>query len=120
MGDDLTEKDNEVLGSETEEESDQQREGVLKTAAELIELVTKYFKEQASFIAYDSFFGPLEGFKKRFAAGIISSFIFGVAAIFISVGLLLLLTTYVTPWVAYLSIGVILLITGSAVRRKEK
>lgn len=96
------------------------KEGILKTAIELFELLTVYLREQASSIVYDSFFGPLEAFKKNFMRGIISAFVFGIAAIFLAVGVLFLLTMFVAAWIVYISIGVVLLIIGLSLNRKAK
>ncbi|MBS3909208.1 MAG: phage holin family protein [Actinobacteria bacterium] len=86
---------------------------LVESILDLFEVSSTYLRQQVKQVVDESVAGPI-GIAAKKAAFIILAFtLFSIAAIFISVGLFLLLATLVGYILAYLIIGVVLVIFGA-------
>lgn len=85
----------------------------IQLSTELLELGGTYLRQQLESIIETSVAKPLKRAGLTVAATILAAFVFGLAVIFIAVGLFLLLVKFVGAyWIAYLIIGASLLLIG--------
>jgi len=85
---------------------------LVESVLELFEVTSTYVRQEVKRVVDESIAGPI-GVAARKAAFILLAFtLFSIAAIFISVGLFLLLATLIGYILAYLSIGIVLVIFG--------
>lgn len=102
------------------EEDQTQEKNPAQLVIELVELMVKYVREQAQFIAYDSFFAPMEQTKKKIFGAIVGAFAIGVSFIFLGIGFVFGLMVFLPAWAAYLLIGVVLLVVGIVAASRGK
>lgn len=103
-----------------DEANNEEKSSGVDTALDLVETIITYIKEQISKVTHDSFFGPLENFRNSLFVGIISAFLFGSAAIFLSISFILLLQRFVGGWLSYFIVAVALILAGLAMNRGKK
>jgi hypothetical protein len=105
-------------GKEKNENKSRYESGV-QSALDLVELVITYVKEQLAKMTYESFFAPLNSFKISLVSGIVSAFLFGSAAIFLAIALVLLLMQFFAPWLSFAIIALILMVAGLLLSRRN-
>lgn len=94
---------------------------MIKLIVELIELASLYVRQQVKMTMDKSVADPLRKAGLAVAAAILSAVIFGLAAIFITVGLFLLFVRIVgAAWIAFLITGIVLLIAGAIASRRGR
>jgi len=101
---------------------EEKKDSLLKSIVDLIELLIAYVRQELKSTVDSSLAEPLRKAGKKVGIAIFVAFIMSVAAIFIAVGLFQLLATLLgATWIAYLVIGVILIIFGvvAGVRSKD-
>lgn len=114
-------KKGEVLpGEEKNTSENKKNKGSAKTTIELIGLIKKYIKEQLYLIIYESLLKPIEQLQKKLVLNIISSFLFGISAIFIGIGFCLLLFLYIPPWSTFLIVGGVIFIAAISISKSKK
>lgn len=85
---------------------------VIDSVLELVDLITLYVKKQAKSIVDQSIAGPIGAAARKAAFMILAFSLFSLAAIFIAVGLFLSLVSLTGYILAYLIIGILLIIAG--------
>lgn len=91
------------------------REGksLIQSLGELLDLLTRYAKEQAGIAVEDHVAKPIRRASRWAAFTLISSVFFALASMFLAIGLFLLLARALgAAWAAFLLVGVVLLIGG--------
>ncbi len=80
---------------------------------ELVNVVSKYLRQESKETLESSVIKPLNHMKDRMIFGIIAAFLIGLSAIFVSVAVFLLLVKVVgSYWLGLGIIGIILLVGG--------
>ena len=85
---------------------------IIDSVLELIDLVTLYFKKQIKSIVDQSITKPIRTAARKAAFMILAFSLFSLAAIFTAVGLFLSLASLTGYILAYLIIGILLVIAG--------
>lgn len=89
-------------------------QSLLKSIGELIDLATRYVKEQAGATVEDHIARPIRGAARWAAFTLVGAVLFCLAAIFFSVGFFLLLAKALgSVWGAFLCVGAVLLLSGA-------
>lgn len=103
----------------SEKGKNKNKDGIIEGIFSLFELLATYAKEQLSSIVYKSLLSPIESFKKSISAAILGAFLYGTAAIFISISFILLLMEFLPKWTSYLIVAVILILAGVLINKKN-
>ena len=92
---------------------EENKNSLLKSIVDLIELLIAFIRQELKSAVDSGLAEPLKKAGKKTGIAIAVGFIMGIAAIFIAVGLFQLVATLVgATWIAYLIIGVLLIIFG--------
>ncbi|MDP2210333.1 MAG: phage holin family protein [Candidatus Aquicultor sp.] len=86
---------------------------LVESILDLFEVSSTYVRQQVKQVVDESIAGPIGTAAKKAAFIMLAFTLFSIAAIFISVGLFLLFATLVGYILAYLSIGIVLVIFGA-------
>ena len=98
-----------------------QEKSLIELVVELIDLFARYVRQQIKLAVDSGIAAPLKKAGFAAAVAILSAVIFGLAAIFITVGLFLLLIRIVgAAWIAFLIVGVVLLLVGAVIMRRGR
>lgn len=95
------------------------RDGIIDSVFALFELFSTYAKEQLSSIVYKSLLSPIESLKKSVSAAILGAFLYGAAAVFISISFILLLMEFFPKWISYLIVALILISIGLMLNKRK-
>lgn len=91
------------------------REGqsLIKSLGELLDLLTRYAKEQAGSAVEDHVARPIRRASRWAAFTLVGSVFFALASFFLAIGFFLLLARILgATWAAFLLVGVLLLLGG--------
>lgn len=99
-------------------EDDKKNKTVLELLVEFMELLIAFIGQQTRHTIERSVSGPLKDTGQKVAIAVASGFIFGIASIFIAVGLFQLLAELVgSTWLVFLIIGFLLTVVGIIIIR---
>lgn len=92
---------------------------LIELLIELIDLSARYIRRQVELTVEKGVSSPIKRAGFRAATAVLAATIIGTALIFVALGLFLLLVKLVgDAWLAFLIVGVILLIAGLLIARK--
>lgn len=114
LNDDNKKNDNDQTSKKTNN-----RDGIIDGIFALFELFSTYAKEQLSAIIYKSLLSPIESLKKSVSAAILGAFLYGTAAVFISISFILLLMEFFPKWISYLIVALILISIGLILNKRK-